>query len=137
MSVTIDQERRRVIVRPDEPDADDILEYAEALISAEGWNRWEQTHTESSSEQGWTLHDAIGEANRRLFNPSRPVGDGKEGVTTSRGKSTREEATAKLKAVLPQGKDDKTWDNEQDDVTVVLAKLREARGIAPEEETVE
>jgi hypothetical protein len=71
----------RVTVGRESPSAADVLKYAAALIRAFGWNQYTKTHAGSSEQQGYTLHDAIGESCTRL---SRAVGD-----TTSSGKDWR------------------------------------------------
>ena len=63
---TLDQAGRRVRVGPGDPGAKDVLEYAQLLIETEGWNQINTSGQESSRTTGWSLHDSIGEACRRL-----------------------------------------------------------------------
>jgi hypothetical protein len=123
----------RLRITPDEVDAKDVLEYAELLIETEGWNPFKgDSRQESSDKVGWTLHDAIGEANRRLL-PRH----GKEGPRLSTGKNARDDAMAKLFAALPRRKwlqgvsePDKTFNDRVTEVEEVLKVLRKARGAA-------
>lgn len=133
-------DHRRVRVTPSRPGAEDVLEYTEALIEIEGWRNYtaQPGDTAQFPRGPWTLHDAIGEANRRLFQPSADVGNGKEGVRTG-GKgdeTTRVAATRVLVESLPDKPDgsryadEKEWENEQTDQQVILDQLRSARGAA-------
>ena len=64
--IEADESGHRATVGPGDPQAADVLEYAQLLIETEGWNQISVSGNESSSTVGWTLHDAIGEACRRL-----------------------------------------------------------------------
>lgn len=79
----LDDSGHRVRVGPGDPTASDVLEYAQLLIETEGWNQTETDYAPSNRESGWTLHDAIGEACKRLS--ARPSGGGgsKDAVYTS------------------------------------------------------
>jgi len=117
-----------VEVTPGEPDPKLVVEYAELLIDTEGWNS-RANDEESSKEVGWTLHDAIGEANRRLFGGTAAEGSsgGKDGVRIpSSGTTTRTEATALVEKVA--GKDDKVFNDKAKNVDEIFAVLRKARG---------
>lgn len=120
-------DEKTVQVDPGEPSAEEVLEYAELLIETEGWNS-RPNDEESSPEVGWTLHDAIGEANRRLFGEVTRS-DGKDGVKLKAGGNTRTAATEKLAKVLGR-KDDKVFNDKAKDVSEVLGVLRQARGAA-------
>lgn len=125
MITVIDE--KTVLVEPGEPDPDDVLEYAELLIDVEGWNDFAKTRTESSPEQGWTLHDSIGEANRRLFGET-PRSSGKDGISLTAGGTTRTEATSKLQKVLGRKTDTEFNDRatSPDQIITVLRKARNA-----------
>lgn len=56
-----------------------MLEYARLLIETEGWNNLSQSGQESSASTGWTLHDSIGEACRRLSAFGQPPGSRRGG----------------------------------------------------------
>ena len=117
---------RTVRVGPGEVTAADVLGYAEALIEEEGWHKFDPAKpVESSPEVGWTLHDAIGEANKRLF-PESIGGGGKEGVTMRSGETTRVAATSALKDQLGSD-DDKTFNDKAKTKTSILRVLRKAR----------
>ena len=120
---------RTVKVGPSEPSAADVLLYAEMLIEEEGWHKIDPTaRVESGPETGWTLHDAIGEANRRLF-PESMGGGGKEGIRISAsGETTRQAATKAVKDQLPStASDDKTFNDKAKSKTAIVNVLRKAR----------
>lgn len=62
----LDELGHRVRVGPGDPSTADVLYYAALLIESEGWNNLRTSGTESSRNAGWSIHDAIGEACRRL-----------------------------------------------------------------------
>ena len=127
MSTTVLTPGKAVKVGPAEPGAAEVLEYAAELITTEGWNQFLKTKQESSPTVGWTLHDAIGEANTRLYKPLG--GNDKEGLVTSSGDTTRKRAvTAVLNAIGNTTADaDKTFNDEAKKMQEVLDVLKKAR----------
>lgn len=128
MITVIDE--KTVHVEPGEADPADVLEYAELLVDTEGWNDFVKTGTESSREVGWTLHDSIGEANRRLFGETNGGrGDGKDGVRRpSTGGTTRQDATALLQKHLGRHGDDRKFNDKATSAEQIITVLRKARG---------
>ena len=133
MKVEVITPDRAVVVGPEEPTVEDVLEYAEVLIEEEGWNPGKSVEgmmTESSPEQGWTLHDAIGEANTRLY-PKEMGGGGKEGIALEAHghQTTRQVATAAVVAALPASAkgDDKAFNDKAKGAADVIKVLRKAR----------
>lgn len=131
MTVTVVEKGRHVRVTPDKPLVEDVLEYAEALIDTFGWNA--EGGTVGSNEQnGYSLHDAVGEANERLFPTSGGGRGGKEGPTmTDEGQTMRTLVMARLNKVLPQGgaEPDKAFNDKAkkvEDIKKVLAAARAA-----------
>jgi hypothetical protein len=77
--ITVVEKGKVIHVEPDLFGAKDILEVAQALIETFGWNNTTKgKYTPSSEEQGYTLHDAIGEAGVRITAANGMVGS-KEG----------------------------------------------------------
>jgi hypothetical protein len=67
-------EIQRVEVGGGLPSAADVLDYAAALIEAFGWNNTKPgAYEESGESQGFTLHDAVGEACSRLSAATEPA----------------------------------------------------------------
>jgi hypothetical protein len=65
--ITVITKGKVVQVEPDLQNEKDILEVAQALIEVYGWNNTKKdAYTPSSEKQGYTLHDAIGEAGVRI-----------------------------------------------------------------------
>lgn len=125
MITVIDEKTVEII--PGEPDPIDVIEYAELLIDVEGWNP-RTNDEESSPEVGWTLHDAVGEANRRLF-PSASGTGSKDGIDIpSLGATTREAATKLIRKVT--GKDDMLFNDKAKSADEIFAALRKARGVS-------
>lgn len=125
MAVDVIEPGRRVRVTPDAPNGADVLEYAEALIEEEGWNpgvREGAPYQESSPSTGWTLHDAVGEANRRLFREG-----GKEGIMIEGG-TTRSVAQTAIGTVLGDATD-MQFNDKAANAEEVLAVLRQAREV--------
>lgn len=60
------------------PHAVDILDYATALIRAYHWNGKAHEGVQSNEVNGFTLHDAVGEACRRLSTAVEPQGKGNQ-----------------------------------------------------------
>lgn len=116
-------DERRIQVRPGRPTGCDIVEYVHALLEAEGWKQVADPAAPGETVVAggpWTLHDAIGEANRRLFRPQHLPGSGKEGVQTDQGETTRVEATRLIERYLPQGMDDQSFNDQAQSVDEVL-----------------
>lgn len=135
MSVTIEDER--IIVDPEDLDVGDFLEYAELAIERFGWRQGERKEITDDNmalvaeKDGLSLHDAIGYTNVMLGGSEPGTAGGKDATTYSRvgsHRSMRQEMTRAVQAVLPEGKDDKTFNDEAKSKDEVLAVLREARG---------
>lgn len=60
-TVTVITPGRLVRVEPDRIDADDIIEFAGALLFAHGWIKGDS----GDEHRGWSIHGAVGEAARR------------------------------------------------------------------------
>jgi hypothetical protein len=137
MSTTV--EDNRIVVGDPDIDVNDFLEYAELAIQRFGWRQGERKEVtqddmpEVAEKDGLSLHDAIGYTNVMLGggDPGKPTG--KDGTTHGRGKQfarpMRTEMTDAVKAVLPKGEDDKTFNDKAKSVDEVIAVLREARGV--------
>jgi hypothetical protein len=112
----LDELGHRISVGPGDPKTSDVLYYAQLLIEVEGWNDRKTTST-SSTADGWTLHDAIGEACTRL-SADRPGGRGSKDApyTTVSGNSAtlRSAAQAAVDAELQRMLDSGEWKPSQD-----------------------
>jgi hypothetical protein len=141
MSVTV-EDGRVVVGVVEEVDVNDFLEYAEAAIKRFGWRngpRKEVTKDDMpavAEKDGLSLHDAIGYTNVMLAGQQpKDVGTptSKDGFTASRGKTNavnmRDEMTKAVKAVLPKGEDDKTFNDKAKSVDEIIGVLRSARGV--------
>jgi len=65
--ITVVEKGRVVHADPDVLNPKDILEVAQGLIEVYGWNATPKgVYTKSSEKQGYTMHDALGEAEIRL-----------------------------------------------------------------------
>jgi hypothetical protein len=135
MSVVVDGER--IVVEPEDVDVNDFIEYAELAIQRYGWRQGERKQvTEEdmvkvAEKEGLSLHDAIGYTNVMLGGDKTGEPTSKNaGTRTVRGdRAMRSEMTRAIKAVLPEGKDDRAFNDEAKSVDEVLAVLREARGV--------
>lgn len=146
---TLDEAGRRIRVGPGDPTAQAVLEYAALLIETEGWNDQATTGQGSASNVGWTLHDSIGEACRRL-SATQPGSRGSKdavyqdasGLNVSLREGAQDAVDNELRRMAeagewtpPQGGDmqtrpDYTYNDDpattQDDVLAVLRRAREA-----------
>ena len=111
----IDQEGHRVRVGPADPTTADVLEYAALLIETEGWNQRSVTGAESSVQNGWTLHDSIGEACTRLSaSPGLERGNKDASYMNAEGRSVslRTGAQTAVDAELQRRIDAGEWDGQ-------------------------
>lgn len=131
MSTQVLAPGRTVLVGPDQASAADVIDYAEALIEEEGWFKMDPSKPEitSSPDRGWTLHDAVGEANIRLTGTEQGARGSKEGIKLSSGQMTRQAATEAIKTALPASAkgDDKVFNDKAKSKAEVLKVLRKAR----------
>lgn len=136
MSVAI--EDNRITVEPEDIDVNDFLEYAEVAIKRYGWRQGERKEVTDddmakvAEKDGLSLHDAIGYTNVMLGGEKtgQPTGKDASTRTWQNHRAMRAEMTEAVKAVLPKGEDDKTFNDKAEDVDEVLAVLRQARGAA-------
>ena len=137
MSVVV--EDGRITVETEDIDVNDFLEYAELAIQRFGWRQGERKEVPNddmaavAEKDGLSLHDAIGYTNVMLGGDTTGKATGKDDHTHARGKQfarpMRNEMTQAVKAVLPKGEDDKTFNDKAKHVDEVIAVLREARGV--------
>lgn len=131
MSVSIQDDR--IVVEPSELDVNDFLEYAELAIQRFGWRQGERTmvHDDNmaqvATEEGLSLHDAIGYTNVMLGGGRPGKATGKDDSTS--GRSMRTEMAEAVQKVLPKGKDDKTFNDTAKSADAVIGVLRRARGV--------
>lgn len=115
--VTVITPGKVVRVGPDELDADDILEFGQALIQEQGWVKGES----GDATKGWSIHGAVGEAARRAT--------GASAKDDGRARPLRNEAAAQL-AAANEGKTEAELNDSADTVDQVLALMGAARGVA-------
>lgn len=114
--VTVITPGKVVRVGPDELDADDILEFGQALITEQGWVKG----TSGDASQGWSIHGAIGEAARRATGSSaKDSGD---------ARSLRNDAAAQL-AAAHNDRSEADLNDTADTKDQVLALMGAARGV--------
>lgn len=104
-----------VKVEPDELNADDILEFAEALIEEHG----HYTGDSGSSSAGWSIHGAIGEA------AMRATGEG--GKDGSKSRVLREAAKDRVESST--GKTEFAANDESGGRVAAMQILNEARSL--------
>lgn len=135
----------RIRVGAKSPTAADVLEYARELIATFGWNpgfravdTGEAVGQESSEEAGYTLHDSIGEACTRLSQATGVSASKDWAITDMEGtaRNLRAEAVGLVQAELPDGLDDKTFNDKAAGVDEVYAVLDAALAKAQEGATV-
>lgn len=137
MSVAV--EGNRITVDVADIDLNDFLLYAELAIERFGWRqgpRKEVTQDDMAvvaEKDGLSLHDAIGYTNVMLGGEKPGAPTGKDAQTHARGKQfgrpMRQEMTDAVKAVLPEGEDDKTFNDKAKSKDEIINVLREARGV--------
>ena len=139
MSVTVEESGRIVVGVVEDLEVNDFLEYAELAIERFGWRQGERKEVtqddmpEVAAKDGLSLHDAIGYTNVMLGGEAPGKATGKDAPTHARGmqsaRSMRDEMTKAVKAVLPKGEDDKTFNDKAKRKDEVIAVLRKARGV--------
>ena len=116
--VTVITPGKVVRVGPDELDADDILEFSQALIREQGWVKGKS----GDAAGGWSIHGAVGEAARRAMGQTSKSDSGP-------GRQLRDDAAAQL-AAAHGGKTEVELNDTADTVEQVLALVGAARGVA-------
>jgi len=115
MTVTVIRPGRLVQVEPDKLTADDIIDFAAALIEVHGWVQ----HDSGDEKRGWSIHGALGEASRR--------------ATQSRGKDDsaarrfRDQANAQIKAKYDM--DDIKLNDTSANADEAVQRLLNAKGV--------
>jgi hypothetical protein len=115
--VTVITPGKVVRVGPDELDADDILEFGQALIEEQGWVKGES----GDATKGWSIHGAVGEAARRAMGQTSKSDYGP-------GRDLRNEAAAQL-AAANDGRTEADLNDTADTVDQVLALMGAAKGV--------
>lgn len=136
MSVLV--EDNRITVEPEEVSLVDFLEYAELAIRRYGWRQGprkkvtEDKMIEVAEKDGLSLHDAIGYTNTVLGGEEPGREGSKDASTRDRTgyRTMRNEMTAAVNKVLPEGQDDKNFNDKAKSVDEVYAVLRKAKEAA-------
>lgn len=143
MSTSADAPRvRRFAVGRGLPTAEDVIDYAIALIEVFGWNNAGDTGQASNEDAGFTLHDSIGEACTRISAAVEPSGgSSKDWVArdaSGQERRMRDEATEAVSTAIaesgfqpPSGvRDDYAFNDAAASATEVLDLLRAAKAVA-------